>query len=381
MNEAVWYPGTLLRDESGGLWRAGTAPTCDDIEKILDVGVTIHVGIRCTQVKRGSQFIEIAGIDSTVGIHVAGRSRCDAEVRHSRIGIVNVVVAIAVEVADDRCLGDITTTYLGFGLQWIVRAAVDAIRRTVGVGVGIQWIFRTDVASIGRAIAVRIGIVVIAWTLIQVIGNAVTIRVYAFISHVVVAGIGPWPIDLIEIITAHKGVDEGGVAQVVAVDPAALLGRVARNRAAADCWTAGVVADDPAAALPSRVAHDRAVADGGVAAAAAVDPAAVAVDCVAPDRAPLDGDDAFAAEDPTAVGVGRVVRDRAIDDGGVGLIAEDPAAVGGLVALNYAPDDGGVAIELAEDPAAEFGRVARDRAVADGGAAVAVAVDTAAVGT
>ena len=167
--------GFRFCESSWGLWRAGIAPTADHDQQILDVGVTIHVGVRRTQAKRTSQFIEITGVDRTVGIHIARRPRRDAEVRHGRIGIVNVVVAIAVEVAEGGGFCNTTATVSGFGLQWIVRAAVDAIERTVGVRVGIQWIFRTGVATIGRAITVCIGIVIVAGTLVQVIDDAVII--------------------------------------------------------------------------------------------------------------------------------------------------------------------------------------------------------------
>jgi hypothetical protein len=54
----------------GALW-AGRAPAFDDIKKILDVGVAIHVGVRCTQAKRTSQLSKVIRIDVTVAIDIA----------------------------------------------------------------------------------------------------------------------------------------------------------------------------------------------------------------------------------------------------------------------------------------------------------------------
>ena len=85
-----------------------------------------------------------------------------------------------------------------------------------------------------------------------------------------------------------------GAAAFVARDPAAFVGRVARDRAVGD-GGAAVVAEDPAAAVDAgRIDHDRATRDVGVAVVIAVDPPAAA-----------------GAEFTLGVGfVGRVARDR-----------------------------------------------------------------------
>ena len=92
---------------------------------------------------------------------------------------------------------------------------------------------------------------------------------------------------LIWTVAAHAAATDGGV-NAAAVDPAAVDGRVARDRAVADGGVA-VVAGDPASVDLGRVARDRAAADGGVAA----------------DRG------AVVAEDPAAAVAGRIARDRA----------------------------------------------------------------------
>ena len=39
--------------------------------RILDVGVTIHVGVRCAQCQRASQRTQVVGIDVTVAVNIA----------------------------------------------------------------------------------------------------------------------------------------------------------------------------------------------------------------------------------------------------------------------------------------------------------------------
>ena len=194
-------------------------------------------------------------------------------------------------------------------------------------------------------------------TVVIGIGRAVLVN-RAFISYGVAAVILVVTIDLIWCVTTDLRVADGGVIiDLFAQDPAASMndrGRVARDRAACDGGVAVVVAIDPAADQDSVVARDRAATDGGAAVVVAVDPAAVAAYVVL-DRAVADGRVAFPAEDPAAVVVGYVVLDRAVADGGVAVVvAPDPAA-------------------------SRSGRVARDRAATDGGVA-ASAVDPAAVG-
>ena len=148
----------------------------------------------------------------------------------------------------------------------------------------------------------------------------------AFISHGVAACIIPITIDLIRVVATDFRAADGGVV-VVEVDPAAVAGRVARDRAVDDVGAAAVGAVDPAALTAGPVALDRAAGDGGAAVVLAVDPAAT-VSLVARDRAVDDGGAAVLAEDPAA-GAGRVVPDRAVADGGVAVGAVDPAGVVG----------------------------------------------------
>ena len=103
--------------------------------KILDVGVTIHVGVRCTQVKRSSQFIEIAGVDRTVGIHIAGRSRRDVEVRHAGIDVIDVVVAVAVDISIDVGVGCSAVTETRLDLVDVIWAAITQIGGAIAIGV------------------------------------------------------------------------------------------------------------------------------------------------------------------------------------------------------------------------------------------------------
>ena len=220
----------------GGLWRAGIAPAADHIEKILDVGVTIHVGVRWHRSREVLSSSRSLVSTRSVGIHIAGRSRCDAIVIHAGIDVIDVVVTIAVEVAEGGGFCNTTATVSGFGLQWIFRAAVVAIGRTVEVGVGLQLataavagfglqrIVGAVVATIGRAITVGIGIVIVARALVQVIKNAIIIRVFGTqVTTIFDAGFRDVvrtadEVDLIWIVTTDVRTADGGVAPV-AEDP------------------------------------------------------------------------------------------------------------------------------------------------------------------
>ena len=176
---------------------------------------------------------------------------------------------------------------------------------------------------------------------------------------------------LIWLVPTNMAPADGGVAVVVAVDPAAAAGVVVRNRAAVDSGVAVFAVDPAAVAMVVPGAHDRivrnvAVGDVGVAVVKAVDPAALGFGVVV---------------------VGMIMRNVAVGDVGAAVIAAgDPAAVvAGHVARDRAAADGGVAVAVAVDPAAvhppgnKQGRIVRNVAVGDGGAAFVAGDSTAGV--
>ena len=229
-----------------------------------------------------------------------------------------------------------------------------------------------QVGGIDRAVTVEI-------TLVDAVGDVVLAAVLdEHARDVVFAGTAdgavfendPAQIDLFSTQTLGDGPrDVGGIARYIGI---------VTEAAADEVWVA-LVGVDPAA-LFGRVACDRAAADGGVA-ARAVDPAAIPCSALVAIERTLGDSGAAVVVAVNPAAAASLVADQAAGDGGAAGGAVDPAATPQIyiVACDRAAADGGVAV-LAVNPAASavVSRVVRDRTFGDSGAAVD-AVDSAAV--